>query len=159
MIKTTGSQNSNNKELLKTLLKDVNTESCSVWALTRVKAIEPIAEQCVRELIKLEPIKYIRISADSIIASSEISGGRIRNPITTPFHNTAIGIHIVFSFRYKTLEFYEINSSIKGWGGKMVEATIKNLPAEWQPTLVFDYSNGFWEKMKIKYDNLKWIFI
>lgn len=148
-----------NKDLLSQLIEDVNSEHCSVWALKKVKAIEPVIEKCVRELSKLDPLKYIKITPNSILASNEVEGSRIKNPVTKPSHATAIGVHLVFDFRFKTVEFCEMNSATKGWGGKMVAATLKNLSADWQPTLVFDYSGGFWKKMQAKYNHLKWLLI
>lgn len=148
-----------NKDLLAQLIEDVNSKQCSLWALKKVKTIEPVIEKCVRELSKLEPLKYIKITPNSILASNEVEGNVIKNPVTKPFHNSAIGIHLVYDFRFKMLEFCEINSATKGWGEKMVEAVLKHLPTDWQPALVFDYSSGFWEKMQVKYNHLKWMLI
>lgn len=78
-------------------------------------------------------------------------------PLTKPFHPTAIGIHLIYDYQFKTLEFYEINSPIKGWGEEMVKAALSRLPPDWRPTVIMDWSDGFWNKMKAQYNQLNWL--
>jgi hypothetical protein len=42
----------------------------------------------------------------------------------------------------------------KGCGGKMADAVMKALPEDWNGLVVMDWSRGFWDKMKEKYNNL-----
>jgi len=35
----------------------------------------------------------------------------------------------------------------------MVDAVIRALPEDWSAAVVMDWSGGFWEKMREKYDN------
>jgi transposase-like protein len=151
------SKKQHEKNLLSQLIKDLNTDDKQVWALKKIKDIDPIVEQCVRNLCKLRPLKYIKITEDSIIASNQIEGSRDKIPITKPYHPTAIGIHLIYDCQFKTLEFFEINSPIKGWGEEMVKAALNRLPSDWQPTVVMDWSDGFWDKMKVQYNNLNWL--
>ncbi|MBF0554069.1 MAG: hypothetical protein HQK96_05850 [Nitrospirae bacterium] len=142
------------KDSLKNLLEDINNEHLCVWNLLKVKAIEPIRE-------KLTPIQFIKITNDSIIASSEIKveGNNSKYPITKPFHQTAVGIHLIYDHELKALQFYELNSAIQGWGEKMVMAVLNNPPTDWEIFLLFDYSGGFWKKMQQKYSQWQWIWI
>ena len=39
----------------------------------------------------------------------------------------------------------------------MVEAVLKELPLDWQPAIINDWSNGFWDKMEEKYNQFEWI--
>jgi len=39
----------------------------------------------------------------------------------------------------------------------MVDAILKDFPKDWQPTVVMDWRNGFWDRMKEKYNELNWI--
>ncbi len=150
-----------NKEkiLLNQLYEECSKDFCAVWPTATVKRIDPIIEKCVRYLAKLEPLQYIKFSPDSIIASNKVTGNRIKAPVTKPNHPTAIGIHVIFDFQFKAIEFYEINSAIKGWGGLMVDAIMNNISADWQVILVFDYSNGFWKRMQANYNHVKWTWI
>ena len=36
----------------------------------------------------------------------------------------------------------------------MVDAVLKDLPKAWNGVVVMDWSDGFWDKMKIKHNNL-----
>jgi hypothetical protein len=72
-------------------------------------------------------------------------------------HHTAIGIEILYDTNYKTIDFFGINSPIKGNGSKMVDAILKEFPEDWQPAVVMDWSNGFWNKMKEKYNSIEWL--
>ena len=130
-----------------------------MWALKKVKSIDPIIDKCVRELSRLSPLKYIKITNDGIMASNQVEGSRDKKPVTKPFHSTAIGIHLIYDFQFKTLEFYELNSATKGWGEKMVKAALIHLPKDWRPALVMDWSDGFWDKMQYKYNQLDWMII
>lgn len=58
--------------------------------------------------------------------------------------------------QYKTIDFFDINSPIKGNGSKMVDAVLTDFPKDWQPSVLMDWSNGFWDKMKVKYSDLEW---
>jgi hypothetical protein len=55
---------------------------------------------------------------------------------------------------HKDIQFFEMNSAIKGYGGKMVDALLKDLPKQWNGVVVMDWSDGFWDKMKKKHSNL-----
>lgn len=140
-------------------LKEINNDSTHVWASSKMKIIDPIISQCVLELYKLEPLRYIKITPTSILASSQLSGRTRKIPMAKPFDETAIGVHLIFDFKFKTVEFYEINSAVKGWWQEMVKAVIINLPTNWQPAIVFDYSNGFWNAMKVRFPDSNWLFV
>jgi len=86
-----------------------------------------------------------------------MEGSRDKIPITKPFHPTATGIRLIYDYQFKTLEFYEINSPLKGWGEAMVKAALNRLPSDWQPTVVMDWSDGFWDKIKAQYNHLNWL--
>lgn len=147
----------NGKGLLYKLIEDLNKADKNVWALKRVKSIHPIIERSVRELANIEPIEFIKLTGDEIIASNEVEGTRVKSPITKPFHPTAIGIYLIYDFQLKTLEFYELNSAVKGWGGQMVKASLKSLPKDWKATLVYDWSDGFWDNMQKKNNQVEWM--
>lgn len=134
-----------------------NKSGTQIWVITRVKRLPvEIIEMAIR-LADLEFIKYIRICDETVSASSENYPKRPKAPITHMNHETAIGVQILYSMSYKTIDFFDINSPIKGNGSKMVDAILKDFPKDWQPAVVMDWSNGFWNKMKEKYNKLEWI--
>jgi hypothetical protein len=49
---------------------------------------------------------------------------------------------------HKDIQFYEMNSAIKGYGGKMVDAVLKDLQKACNVVVVMDRSDGFLDKIK-----------
>jgi hypothetical protein len=134
-----------------------NEKGKQIWAITKVKELPlPIIDMALN-LAKLDFIKYINISNEALAASSENYPNRPKVPITYMNHETAVGIKILYSSSYKYINFYDINSPTKGNGSKMVDAIFNCLPNDWQATVVLDWSDGFWDKMKEKYNNINWI--
>ena len=132
------------------------TKNKKIGAIGTVKELhQDIIDIAVR-LADLEFINYVRISNEAITASSEIKGTKIKIPISTMNHDTAIGIEIVYHTEYKSLDFFEINSPVKGNGSQMVSAVLTNLPKDWNLYVIMDWSNGFWKKMEEKHADREW---
>lgn len=134
-----------------------NESGTQVWVVARVKELPDAIVQMAFNLAQLDFIKYIRICDETLAASSENYPNRPKVPITNMNHETAIGIQILYNTKYNIIDFYDINSPIKGNGSKMVDAVLKDFPKDWQPAVIMDWSNGFWKKMEKKYDNLDWM--
>ncbi len=135
----------------------LNKSGTQIWVITRVKKLPiEIVNMAIR-LANLDFINFVRICDETLSASSENYTKRPKVPITYMNHETAIGIQILYSAKYKTIDFYDINSPIKGNGSKMVDALLEDFPKDWQPAVVMDWSNGFWDKMKEKYKEHEWI--
>ncbi len=139
------------------IFSEYNVNSKKVWAITKIKMLDSEIIDIVIRLANLDFINYVRITNEKISASNEIKGTRIKEPVTTMNHPTAIGIEIIYHKEYRILDFNEINSPIKGNGSKLVAAVLENLPKEWSLAVVMDWSNGFWDKMKNKYNDREWI--
>jgi len=134
-----------------------NKSGTQIWVITRVKKLPIEVINMAVRLADLEFINYVRICDETLSASSENYPNRPKVPITNMNHETAIGIQILYSTNYKSINFFDINSPIKGKGSKMVDALFKDFPKDWQPAVVMDWSNGFWDKMKEKHKKLEWI--
>lgn len=139
------------------LFMPLNENGKQIWIIGRVKELPLQIINMALNLAALDFIKFINISDDSLAASSENYPNRPKVPVTYMNHETAIGVKILYSFSYKYINFFDINSPIKGNGSKMVEAILKDFPKDWQATVVMDWSDGFWDKMIEKYDNIEWI--
>ena len=135
----------------------LNENASKIWVINRVKKLPIEIIKTAERLSELEFINYVRICDETLSASSESYPNRPKVPITYMNHETAIGIQILYSTKHHYVDFFDINSPIKGNGNKMVEAILKEFPKDWQPTVVMDYSNGFWEKMQENYKELNWI--
>ena len=145
------------KKEFEKLFLSFNDSGKQIWVISRVKQLPiEIINMAIR-LAELDFIEYIRICDETLAASSENYPNRPKVPITHMNHDTAIGIQILYSPTYKTVDFYDINSPIKGNGSKMADAILQDFPKDWQPTVTMDWSNGFWDKMKEKYDHLEWM--
>ena len=134
-----------------------NESGTQVWVITRVKELPEEIVQMARNLAQLDFINYVRISDETLAASSENYPKRPKVPITHMNHDSAIGIQILYDTTYKVIDFYDINSPVKGNGGKMVNAVLKDFPKNWQPAVIMDWSDGFWKRMEEKYKHLDWM--
>ena len=145
------------KKEFEKLFLSFNDNGTQIWVISRVKQLPiEIVNMAIR-LAELDFIRYVRICDETLAASSENYPNRPKVPITYMNHDTAIGIQVLYSPVYKTIDFYDINSPVKGNGSKMADAILQDFPKDWQPTVTMDWSNGFWDKMKEKYDHLEWM--
>jgi hypothetical protein len=134
-----------------------NQSGKQIWVVTKVKDLPQEIVQIATNLASLDFIRYIRICDESITASSENYPNRPKVPVTRMHHPTAIGIELLYSKRYKTIDFSEINSPTRGNGSKMVEAVLDKLPDAWYPIVLMDWSGGFGEKMMKKHPRIELI--
>ena len=86
-----------------------------------------------------------------------MAGNKRKIPETKPFHPSAVGIYVAYDFEYKINQIMEINSAVRGWGEQLVRASIMGLPQDWEVALVFDWSNGFWDRMEKKFNHIPWM--
>ena len=134
-----------------------NEKRKQIWVINRVKELPVEIVNMAIKLAELDFIHYVRICDETLAASSENEAQRVKIPVTRMNHPTAVGIQILYSPKYKTIDFFDINSPIKGNGSKMVNAVLSDFPRDWQPTVVMDWSNGFWDIMKRRYKHLEWM--
>ena len=139
------------------IFSEFATENKKIWAISKVKELHKNIIDIAVRLFNLDFINFVKITNEIIAASSEIKGTNDKKPITTMEHPTAIGIEIIYHVDYKILDFFEINSPIRGNGSKMISAVLTNLPEEWELSVTMDWSDGFWEKMANKYSDREWI--
>jgi hypothetical protein len=96
-----------------------------VWVITRIKQLPVEIVNMAINLAELGFIKYVRICDETLAASSENYPKRPKIPVTLVNHETAIGIQILYNTKYKYVDFFDINSPVKGNGSKMVNAILK----------------------------------
>lgn len=120
----------------------------------KVKDIHYVVHQIIFNLAELDFINFINVSPEQLLASNEVTQGHIKKPITEPNHSTAIGVYLIIDIEHKNIQFFEITSATKGCGKKIVDAVLQALPEKWFGVVVMDWSQGFWKKMKEKYNNL-----
>ena len=123
----------------------------------KVKTIHPFVEAMAVNLAKVDPIRFIRILPDLFEASSEATAGKNKIPIVKPGHSSAIGVSVILDFAFQEIQFFAITSAKRGYGGEMVDAIMRDLPADWKAVVLrgWDWSDGFWKHMSEKYANLE----
>lgn len=134
-----------------------NENGTQIWVIARVKKLPLEIVTIAVRIACLDFIKYVRVCDETLAASSENYPKRPKVPITTMNHETAIGIQLIYSTTYQTINFFDINSPEKGFGGKMVDAVFQDFSQEWLPAVAMDWSNGFWGRMKEKYRSGEWV--
>lgn len=113
----------------------------------RALPVHPIVKRVAENLGKIDLIQIVRVTPGFLQASSEICGARL-SPVTRPGHPTAVGVSLILDEEHREIQFYEITSSVKGYGSRMVEAVLDALPKGWKAVVVMDWSGGFWETMR-----------
>lgn len=110
------------RKKFETIFSPYNKCGVQIWVITRVKKLPiEIINMAIR-LADLEFIKFVRICDETLSASSENYPKRPKVPITNMNHETAVGVQILYSTAYKTIDFFDINSPVKGNGSKIVDA-------------------------------------
>jgi|AntRauTorcE11898_2_1112593.scaffolds.fasta_scaffold03083_10 hypothetical protein len=146
-----------NKKGFKKAFAPYSEHGTQIWVISSIKKLPAEIVKMATRLADLDFIKYVRVCDETLAASSENYPNRSKVPITNMNHETAIGIQIIYSTEYKIINFFDINSPNKGYGGKMVDAVFKDFSNDWQPAVAMDWSNGFWDRMKEKYRKDEWI--
>ena len=95
----------------------------TIFVASNVLSIHPAVDSIVTNLCKIDLINYVRVTKEDIYASSEIIIiGRMKMPLSTPGHPSAVGVHLILDFIFNVIQFFEITSVVKGFGEKMVKA-------------------------------------
>jgi hypothetical protein len=145
------------KKEFNNIFKAYHDRDTQIWVATGVNELDDLVIKLAIRLADLDFIKYVRICDQYLAASSENYQKRQKVPITDAGHLTAFGIEIIYHLDHRIVDFYSINSPIKGHGGQMVKAIMGELPMDWQPSVTMDWSDGFWDKMVEKYPEYNWM--
>jgi len=135
----------------------VSADGTRIRVSRKIQTLHPVAEAMAKNLAEVDPIRFIRILPDLLEASSEATAGRNKIPIIRPGHPSAIGVSVILDLASQEIQFFAITSAKKGYGGKMVAAVMRDLPADWRAVVLmgWDWSDGFWEHMSEKYADLE----
>jgi len=64
------------------------------------------------------------------------------------------GVELLIDPEIKTVQFYSLASSQKGYGRKIVDAVVRGTPDDWNLVVVMDWSGGFWDRMLEEYQQI-----
>lgn len=84
------------KEVENQLMPIIKTGK-DIWIIHRVKELPVEILNVAINLSTLDFIKYIKLTDKEIVASSEVKGIKVKNPITTMNHPSATGITILYN--------------------------------------------------------------
>lgn len=121
---------------------------------SNVRKIAPIYNQISEELSKIDILQYVKIYNGRIQASNILSTNGKKEPVTTIDNEKVVGVELLVDVPNKIIQFYSINSSIKGYGNKMVSAVVDSVPNDWTIVVLMDWSHGFWQVMAERYPRL-----
>ncbi len=119
-----------------------------------VKKIDPVYQEISENLATIDVLRYIKIYNGSIKASNFLSQNGKKEPVIKIGDKNIIGVELLIDIPYKTIQFYSITSSVKGYGEKIVSSVVNSAPKDWRIVVVMDWSMGFWEVMADRYPRL-----
>ena len=103
---------------------------------TNVKKVHPIYLELAESLSHIDILKFIKIYNGRLCASNLLSTNKKKQPITEIGKKGVVGVELHIYPHNKTIDFYSLTSSPKGYGRKIVTAVVEAVPDDW--TLVMD---------------------
>ena len=103
---------------------------------TNVKKVHPIYLELAESLSHIDVLKFIKIYNGRLCASNLLSTNKKKQPITKIGEEGVVGVELHIYPHNKTIDFYSLTSSSKGYGRKIVKAIVEAVPEDW--TLVMD---------------------
>ena len=114
---------------------------------TNVKKVHPVFLELAESLSHIDTLKFIKIYNGRLCASNLLSKNNKKQPITTIGEEGVVGVELLIYPANKSIDFYSITSSPKGYGRKIVEAIVEATPDDWSIVVAMDWSSGFWDRM------------
>ena len=125
-----------------------------IFKATNVRKIHPVYLELSKSLSTIEILKFIKIYNGRLCASNFLSENKKKEPIVKVGEENIVGVELLIDVSNKNIQFYSITSSIRGYGQKIVSSIVSATPKDWSLCVVFDWSGGFWEKMKKEYPQI-----
>ena len=121
---------------------------------TNVKKVHLVYQQISEDLANIDILRYVKIYNGSIKASNFLSDNGKKEPIIKMGDKDIVGVELLVDIPNKTIQFYSITSSVKGYGEKIVSSVVNSAPKDWEIVVVMDWSMGFWQVMVDRYPRL-----
>jgi hypothetical protein len=119
-----------------------------------VKKVHLVYQQISEDLANIDILKYVKIYNGSIKASNFLSENGKKEPVIKLGDENIVGVELLVDIPNKTIQFYSITSSVKGYGEKIVSSVVNSAPKDWKIVVVMDWSMGFWRVMADRYPRL-----
>lgn len=66
-----------------------------------------------------------------------------------------VAVELLIDVDTQLVQFYALTLAKKGCGRAIVEAVVSAVPEHWVMAVLFDWSNGFWQRMARDYPRLR----
>lgn len=132
----------------------MESSDTKIFKATNVKKVHPIYLELAESLSRIDIIKFIKIYNGRLRAANLLSENKKKNPKTKIGEDGVVGVELLINPSDKTIDFYSLTSSQKGYGRKIVEAIVTGTPEDWTLVVVMDWSGGFWQKMLNDYPRI-----
>lgn len=119
-----------------------------------VKKVQHIYNKISEALADVDILRYVKIYNGSIKASNFLSENGKKEPVIKIGDEKIVGVELLVDIPNKTIQFYSITSSVKGYGEKIVSSVVNSVPKDWEIVVVMDWSMGFWQVMVARYPRL-----
>jgi len=119
-----------------------------------VKKVQHIYNKISEALADVDILRYVKIYNGSIKASNFLSENGKKEPVIKIGDEKIVGVELLVDIPNKTIQFYSITSSVKGYGEKIVSSVVNSVPKDWEVVVVMDWSMGFWQVMVGRYPRL-----
>jgi hypothetical protein len=119
-----------------------------------VKKVQHIYNKISEALADVDILRYVKIYNGSIKASNFLSENGKKDPVIKIGDEKIVGVELLVDIPNKTIQFYSITSSVKGYGEKIVSSVVNSVPKDWEIVVVMDWSMGFWQVMADRYPRL-----
>ena len=120
-----------------------------------VKKVHLVYQQISEDLANIDILRYVKIYNGSIKASNSLSENGKKEPVIKIGDESIVGVELLVDISNKTIQFYSITSSVKGYGEKIVSSVVNSAPKDWEIVVVMDWSMGFWQVMAERYPRLE----
>ena len=101
--------------------------------------IHLVYQQISEELAKIDILRYVKIYNGSIKASNFLSENGKKEPIIKIGDENIVGVELLVDIPNKTIQFYSITSSVRGYGEKIVSSVVNSAPKDWEIVVVMEH--------------------
>lgn len=125
-----------------------------IFKASNVRKIHPVYLELAERLTHVDQLQFIKIYNGRLCASNLLSENKKKEPIIKTGKAGIVGVELLIDSEHRTVQFYSITSSQKGYGRKIVAAVVAGTPNDWVLVVPMDWSGGFWDSMRAEYPRI-----
>ncbi|HID69160.1 MAG TPA: hypothetical protein EYP35_01565 [Desulfobacterales bacterium] len=126
-----------------------------IFKATNVRNPHQIYYDLAGSLAHIDILQFIKIYNGRICASNLLSTNKKKKqPITKIGQEGVVGVELLIHPDHKSIDFYSLTSSQKGYGRKIVKSIVDATPEDWTIVVTMDWSGGFWQRMIEEYPQI-----